>query len=121
MADTGRARTAYRCSFCGKGQERVHRLIAGPGGVYICSECVDLCNEIIGTEERPFSSPPGKTGSGWRSFARRAPEDERLREEALSLTHTLANLVASRDYESAVPDGERLLELVRILSRPQGT
>jgi ATP-dependent Clp protease ATP-binding subunit ClpX len=37
----------YCCSFCGKPQERVERLIAGPNRVYICNECVALCNEII--------------------------------------------------------------------------
>ncbi|OGL60938.1 MAG: ATP-dependent protease ATP-binding subunit ClpX [Candidatus Tectomicrobia bacterium RIFCSPLOWO2_12_FULL_69_37] len=37
---------ALRCSFCGKGQEEVKKLIAGPH-VYICDECVDLCNEIM--------------------------------------------------------------------------
>jgi len=39
----------YKCSFCGKGQEQVKRLIAGPG-VYICDECIDLCSEIIDEE-----------------------------------------------------------------------
>ncbi len=38
-----------KCSFCGKAQNQVVKLIAGPG-VYICDECVDLCNDII-TEE----------------------------------------------------------------------
>ncbi|QGU94253.1 ATP-dependent Clp protease ATP-binding subunit ClpX [Clostridium bovifaecis] len=38
-----------KCSFCGKGQEQVRRLIAGPG-VYICDECIDLCSEIIEDE-----------------------------------------------------------------------
>ena len=38
-----------RCAFCGKTQDQVHRLIAGPG-VYICDECVRLCNEIIADE-----------------------------------------------------------------------
>ena len=42
-----------RCSFCGKSQEQVRKLIAGPG-VYICDECVELCNEILDEE---FSSP----------------------------------------------------------------
>ena len=37
----------YRCSFCGKLQEQVKKLIAGPRGVYICDECVSLCREII--------------------------------------------------------------------------
>src|SRR5258708_39541594 len=38
---------SHKCSFCGKGQEDVRRLIAGPGTVYICDECVELCQEII--------------------------------------------------------------------------
>ena len=40
----------YRCSFCGKAHAEVGRLIAGPDGVYICDECVTLCNEIIKRE-----------------------------------------------------------------------
>ena len=39
----------YRCSFCGKSQDQVKRIIAGPG-VYICDECVELCGEIIKEE-----------------------------------------------------------------------
>ncbi|MDD7182158.1 ATP-dependent Clp protease ATP-binding subunit ClpX [Peptostreptococcus porci] len=39
----------YKCSFCGKSQDQVKRIIAGPG-VYICDECVDLCGEIIKEE-----------------------------------------------------------------------
>ena len=51
-----------KCSFCGKSQKQVKKLIAGPG-VYICDECVDLCNEIIDeelteTEEVSFSELP---------------------------------------------------------------
>ncbi|HCW51432.1 MAG TPA: ATP-dependent Clp protease ATP-binding subunit ClpX, partial [Clostridiales bacterium] len=38
-----------KCSFCGKGQDQVKRLVAGPG-VYICDECIELCNEIIEDE-----------------------------------------------------------------------
>ena len=45
----GEDRENLRCSFCGKRREQVANLIAGPG-VYICVECVDLCNEIIGKE-----------------------------------------------------------------------
>ncbi len=54
----GTPRVQYRCSFCGKSQEQVHRLIAGPGGVYICDECIDLCREII--EEEQASTPKQK-------------------------------------------------------------
>jgi len=42
-----------RCSFCGKSQKEVKKLIAG-NGVYICNECVSLCNEII--EEERFAN-----------------------------------------------------------------
>ena len=49
----GGSRMQYRCSFCGKGQDEVKRLIAGPGAVYICDECVELCREIIEEEEVP--------------------------------------------------------------------
>ena len=45
------------CSFCGKTQDDVKKLVAGPG-VYICDECVDLCNDIL-TEELDESSPKG--------------------------------------------------------------
>ncbi|MCI0816767.1 MAG: ATP-dependent Clp protease ATP-binding subunit ClpX [Chloroflexi bacterium] len=38
---------SYDCSFCGKNQDQVRRLIAGPGAVYICNECVELCREIV--------------------------------------------------------------------------
>ena len=40
----------YKCSFCGKHQHEVRRLIAGPGGVYICDVCIAKCNEIIAAE-----------------------------------------------------------------------
>src|SRR5579871_3477831 len=50
------SRMTYRCSFCGKSQDQVQRLIAGPGGVYICDECIDLCREII--EEEHTNLPP---------------------------------------------------------------
>ena len=39
-----------RCSFCGKTEDQVRKLIAGPGGAYICDECIDICQEIIDEE-----------------------------------------------------------------------
>src|SRR5437660_12653071 len=55
-------RTTYRCSFCGKSQEQVQRLIAGPGGVYICDECIDLCREIIEEEQATVTKPRLQSG-----------------------------------------------------------
>ena len=46
----------YNCSFCGKDQENVKRLIAGPGSVYICDGCVELCREIIDEEQSEQTS-----------------------------------------------------------------
>lgn len=46
----GRNDDKFRCSFCGKPQEQVRKLIAGPNGAYICDECVDICAEIIEEE-----------------------------------------------------------------------
>lgn len=59
-----------KCSFCGKSQEQVRKLIAGPG-VYICDECVDLCNEIL--DEELFDS--GATVP--QSAPRREPQPEK--------------------------------------------
>ncbi len=62
MARLGEGGELLKCSFCGKSQKQVKKLIAGPG-VYICDECIDLCNEIIEeefstTEEVTFTELP---------------------------------------------------------------
>jgi len=54
MAKFGESGDLLKCSFCGKSQKQVKKLIAGPG-VYICDECIDLCNEII---EEEFAETP---------------------------------------------------------------
>ncbi len=53
MATTKGSRLQYQCSFCAKSQDQVKKLIAGPGAVYICDECVELCREIIEEEGGP--------------------------------------------------------------------
>ncbi|CAB4657893.1 MAG: ATP-dependent Clp protease ATP-binding subunit ClpX [Actinobacteria bacterium] len=57
MTRIGETSDLLKCSFCGKTQKQVKKLIAGPG-VYICDECIDLCNEII-VEELAETSPLG--------------------------------------------------------------
>ena len=49
MLKFGDDKGQLKCSFCGKTQEQVRKLVAGPG-VYICDECIELCNEIIEEE-----------------------------------------------------------------------
>ena len=58
MFKFGDERDRLKCSFCGKTQEQVRKLVAGPG-VYICDECIELCNEII--EEELYGEPRGQT------------------------------------------------------------
>jgi ATP-dependent Clp protease ATP-binding subunit ClpX len=62
VANSKNVRTTYRCSFCGKSQDQVQRLIAGPGGVYICDECIDLCREIIEEEQATVAKPRLQAG-----------------------------------------------------------
>jgi len=56
VAKFGEGSDLIKCSFCAKGQKQVKKLIAGPS-VYICDECIDLCNDIIADEfgDRPSS------------------------------------------------------------------
>lgn len=67
-----------KCSFCGKSQEQVRKLIAGPG-VYICDECVDLCNEILDEELFDSAAAPQPVPK------RDAGEKRRAKTSALSL------------------------------------
>jgi ATP-dependent Clp protease ATP-binding subunit ClpX len=67
-----------KCSFCGKSQEQVRKLIAGPG-VYICDECVELCNEILDEElmESTATSAP-QTAPRQEAVSNRRTSSERL-------------------------------------------
>ncbi len=53
----GGGRSQYHCSFCMKDQGQVSRLVAGPGGVYICNECVEACRAVI-MDEQISAAPP---------------------------------------------------------------
>ena len=50
MANKTEERKQLRCSFCNKNQDQVRKLIAGPGNVYICDECIEICSEIVEEE-----------------------------------------------------------------------
>ena len=51
MANDKKMVPPRRCSFCGRTENQVNRLISGPNGVYICDECVDICGRIIDDAE----------------------------------------------------------------------
>ena len=87
MARSRSNRASYRCSFCGKTQDQVRRLISGSAGVYICNECVNLCRDIIDEEQSQTPSP--------RAFAGRIPTPERL-------FHLLSDYVIGQDRAKKV-------------------
>src|SRR6185369_730545 len=60
-SSTGRGRHVERCTFCEKRRHHVVSLIAGPPGVYICNECIEICNSILQEEQR---RSPDHTGAG---------------------------------------------------------
>ncbi|MEE1008730.1 MAG: ATP-dependent Clp protease ATP-binding subunit ClpX [Agathobacter sp.] len=60
-----------RCSFCGKTQEQVNRLISGPNGAFICDECIDICAEIL--EEEAMEE--GRTGTSKEEINLLKPEE----------------------------------------------
>jgi ATP-dependent Clp protease ATP-binding subunit ClpX len=58
---SGRGRHVERCTFCEKTRHQVQSLIAGPPGIYICNECIDICNSILQEEQR---RAPGRAREG---------------------------------------------------------
>src|ERR671930_492401 len=61
MNDREDRRRYTRCSFCGKGQDQVRKLVAGPG-VYICDQCIDLCQEVLEEDNRSAGTKKAKSG-----------------------------------------------------------
>ena len=92
----GSGQGEYNCSFCGKDQESVKRLIAGPGSVYICDGCVELCREII-DEEQAEQSPSTKS----KPRISKVPSPERI----VSL---LNQYVVGQERAKKVLSGRRL-------------
>ena len=70
-----------KCSFCGKSQDQVRKLIAGPG-VYICDECIDLCNEIL--DEELLDNQTNTTNSP--QVKKKLPNDNPKKSVPLELT-----------------------------------
>ncbi|GAB4320787.1 MAG: ATP-dependent protease ATP-binding subunit ClpX [Leptolyngbyaceae cyanobacterium] len=84
-----------KCSFCGKSQEQVRKLIAGPG-VYICDECVDLCNEIL--DEELFDS----SATAPQPVPRREPSAEKRKSRSSNIS--LSQLPKPREIKKYLDD-----------------
>ena len=128
MAGNRTNRVQYHCSFCGKNQDQVRRLIAGPGAVYICDECVDLCREIIDEESgQHTASTTAKTAT---SGGQRVPPPrfvyERLAEYVIGQEQAkkVLSVAVYNHYKriTAANDGDVELEKANILLvGPTGT
>jgi ATP-dependent Clp protease ATP-binding subunit ClpX len=113
----------YHCSFCGKNQDAVKRLIAGPGAVYICDECVELCQEIINEE-----TSSGRSATRADQSAIRTPQElvRRLDEYIVGQEHTkrVLSVAVYNHYKriDAPPQADVELEKSNILLiGPTGT
>ena len=80
-----------KCSFCGKSQDQVRKLIAGPG-VYICDECIDLCNEILDEE---LVDSQGNRGQAADNSRKAAPAAKKSGKPAPTLARS-PNRIRSR-------------------------
>ena len=93
-------KTLY-CSFCFKSQHHVRKLIAGPASIFICDECVDLCNEYIGGRVPDRSKPPSdKELPTERLLERLQPIEETLQGKGNQL-QWVVELLRSREVSWA--------------------
>jgi hypothetical protein len=83
----GKAALQVNCSFCTKPSSAVAKVIAGPG-VYICNECIQLCNDILEEEQRQASSPGAQLP---------AREEAMTDEEILALLPRIASVSEQTD------------------------
>jgi hypothetical protein len=93
--DTALAKILF-CSFCYKSQHEVGRLISGPGGIFICDECVELCNEIIAGRMPTSKSPSVEELPTERLLERLAAIEETVQGKGNQLQEAIDCLRARR-------------------------
>lgn len=93
-----------RCSFCGKDQRDVFRLVAGPG-VYICDECVDLASQIIAEQHKHGEARPGAVAPGTPSGDKTATPSTLKAWDGLSDEELLAEMVKAHAAHENVDRG----------------
>jgi ClpX C4-type zinc finger len=91
--------TSY-CSFCFKSQHEVKRLISGPAGIFICSECVDLCNEVIAGRPPNVSGPAPQELPTERLLERLRPIEDAIQGKGNQL-QWVVELLRSREVSWA--------------------
>jgi len=83
------------CSFCFKSQHEVKKMISGPGSIFICDECVDLCNEIVADHTLNSKSPSPEELPTERLLERLGPIEETVQGKGNQL-QTVVDLLRSR-------------------------
>jgi len=99
---TGRSlpkKTSY-CSFCFKSQHEVKKLISGPAGIFICSECVALCNEVIAGRPPKISKPSPEELPTERLLGRLRPIEDTIQGKGNQL-QWVVELLRSREVSWA--------------------
>ncbi len=112
MAKDRRSRDIERCTFCEKSRDLVESLIAGPPGIYICNECVELCNTILHEEVR---RRPQRSGTG-------TPSPALTKEELptpVEIKQRLDEYVISQDYAKKVLSVAVYNHYKRLLSKDE--
>jgi hypothetical protein len=97
---SGQEKTLY-CSFCFKSQHQVTKLISGPAGIFICGECVDLCNEIIAGRPPNVSKPSPEELPTERLLERLRPIEDTIQGKGNQL-QWVVELLRSREVSWAV-------------------
>jgi ClpX C4-type zinc finger len=99
-ARSPQSKTSY-CSFCFKSQHEVKKLISGPAAVFICSECIELCNEwVAGRPRRAKASPSPEELPTERLLERLGPIEETVQGKGNQLQWTV-DLLRSREVSWA--------------------
>jgi hypothetical protein len=112
MAKAGTAPREPRCSFCGKSQYQVQKVVAGPG-VHICNECVDLCNDIMdeaGGDSSPESASVAHRYAEWKVLTPNDPtaiELWTLQRHLMQAARQLARLQRFSTEGAVVAKGDR--------------
>jgi ATP-dependent Clp protease ATP-binding subunit ClpX len=110
-SSTGRGRHVERCTFCEKRRQHVASLIAGPPGVYICNECIEICNSILQEEQRrsPEARAASQTGAASAApagapgvAAKRGPADKRRLPTPIEIARRLDEYVIGQNRAKKV-------------------
>jgi len=92
--------TTLYCSFCFKSQHEVRKLIAGPAAIYICDECVELCNQIVADRPLEQKSLPAEQLPTERLLERLGPIEATVQGKGSQL-QSVVDLLRSRDVSWA--------------------